>query len=190
MAKQDNRVKKRTKFTENVDAIQIWQEIFHCASLCQSTRGSNIAKYHRKARKHSCVRSECPAFCTCGINPSAICSQGLLRREVEKAGDSSDFCLERTAVSVCVTAEHPDSRGQDAAPTAPLLLTVNDPLDPPDAQCDDEADGVPGAAGAVGHCGGHHGGQREDDDGSIKHLPGRRDAYVRTRHSRALTLRE
>lgn len=49
-------------------------------------------------------------------------------------------------------------------------LTINDPLDPPDAQCDDEADSVPGAAGAVGHCGGHHGGQREDDDSSIKHL--------------------
>lgn len=77
------------------------------------------------------------------------------------------------------------------APARPPSLTVNDPLDPPDAQRDDEADGVPGAAGAVGHCGGHHGGQREDDDGSIKHLPRRRDTCARVaRHSRALTLRE
>lgn len=51
-----------------------------------------------------------------------------------------------------------------------MVLTIDDPLDPPDAQRDDEADGVPGAAGAVGHCGGHHWGQRQDNDGPIKHL--------------------
>lgn len=55
-------------------------------------------------------------------------------------------------------------------PSTPSSLTVNDPLDSPDAQRDDEADGIPGAAGAVGHCGGHHGGQREDDDGAVEHL--------------------
>lgn len=57
-------------------------------------------------------------------------------------------------------------------------LTVNDPLDPPDAQCDDEADSVPGTAGAIGHCGGHHGGQRKDDDSSVEHL--RKYTHVQT----------
>lgn len=55
-------------------------------------------------------------------------------------------------------------------PPAKPTLTINNPLDPPDAQRDDETDGVPGATGTIGHCGGHHGGQREDDDSSIKHL--------------------
>lgn len=51
-------------------------------------------------------------------------------------------------------------------------LTVDDPLHPPNAKSDDEADGIPGAAGPVGHRGGHHGGQRQHDDGAIKHLAG------------------
>ncbi len=51
-------------------------------------------------------------------------------------------------------------------------LTINDPLDPPDAQSDDEADGVPGAAGPIGYRGGHHGGQGQHDDSTIKHLRG------------------
>lgn len=63
-------------------------------------------------------------------------------------------------------------------PPAPPSLTIDDPLDPPDAQCDDETDSVPGAAGAVGHCGGHHGGQRQHDDSTIKHL--RDHAYIHT----------
>lgn len=82
--------------------------------------------------------------------------------------ECSRYRREHTAVSMW-----PDSKGQDAGDIrlpAPPSLTIDDPLDPPDAQCDDETDGVPGAAGAVGHCGGHHGGQREDDDSSIKHL--------------------
>lgn len=54
--------------------------------------------------------------------------------------------------------------------TACAALTVDDPLDPPDAQGDDEADGVPGAAGPVGHRGGHHGGQGQHDDGAVKYL--------------------
>lgn len=49
-------------------------------------------------------------------------------------------------------------------------LTVDNPLHPPNAKSDDEADGVPGAAGPVGHRGGHHGGQGQHDDGAIKHL--------------------
>lgn len=65
--------------------------------------------------------------------------------------------------------------------SAPPSLTVNDPLDPPDAQCDDEADSIPGAAGAVGHCRGHHGGQREYDDSSIKHLRKHTRTHTRTR---------
>lgn len=60
--------------------------------------------------------------------------------------------------------------GWGPQPRAPPQLTIDDPLDPPYAQSDDEPDGVPGAAGAVGHSRGHHWGQREDDDGSIKHL--------------------
>lgn len=55
-------------------------------------------------------------------------------------------------------------------PPIPRRLTVDDPLDPPDAQGDDEADGVPGAAGPVGHRGGHHGGQGQHDDGAVEHL--------------------
>lgn len=49
-------------------------------------------------------------------------------------------------------------------------LTVNDPLDSPDAEGDDEADGVPGAAGTVSHRGGHHWGQREDNHSTVKYL--------------------
>lgn len=51
-------------------------------------------------------------------------------------------------------------------------LTVDNPLHPPNAKSDDEADGIPGAAGPVGHRGGHHGGQGQDDDSAIKHLSG------------------
>lgn len=51
-------------------------------------------------------------------------------------------------------------------------LTVDNPLHPPNAKSDYEADGVPGAAGPVGHRGGHHGGQGQHDDGAIKHLRG------------------
>lgn len=51
-------------------------------------------------------------------------------------------------------------------------LTINDSLNPPDAQSDDEADGIPGAAGPVGYRGGHHGGQGQHDDSTIKHLTG------------------
>lgn len=51
-------------------------------------------------------------------------------------------------------------------------LTVDDPLYPPNAKSDDEADCIPGAAGPVGHRGGHHGGQGQHDDGAVKHLVG------------------
>lgn len=51
-------------------------------------------------------------------------------------------------------------------------LTVDNPLHPPNAKSDDEADGIPGAAGPVGHRGGHHGGQGQHDDSAIKHLSG------------------
>ncbi len=49
-------------------------------------------------------------------------------------------------------------------------VTVNDSLDSPDAEGDDEADGVPGAAGAVSHRGGHHWGQREYNHSPVKYL--------------------
>ena len=51
-----------------------------------------------------------------------------------------------------------------------LGLTVNDPLDPPDPQRDDEADGIPRAAGAIGHCGRHHGSQGQHNDCTVKDL--------------------
>lgn len=56
-------------------------------------------------------------------------------------------------------------------------LTVDNPLHPPNAKSNDEADGVPGAAGPVGHRGGHHGGQGQHDDGAIKHLRRGGDPY-------------
>lgn len=71
-------------------------------------------------------------------------------------------------------------------------LTVDDPLHPPNAKSDDEADGIPGAAGPVGHRGGHHGGQGQHDDGAVKHLMGTRQREQpenSCRHSRAATSR-
>lgn len=57
------------------------------------------------------------------------------------------------------------------APRAtPRPLTIDDPLHAPDAQHDEEADGVPGAPGPIGHGGGHHRGQGQDDHGPVKHL--------------------
>lgn len=66
-----------------------------------------------------------------------------------------------------------DSALPGQAEVCRAALTVDDPLDPPDAQGDDEADGVPGAARPVGHRGGHHGGQRQHDDSAVKHLSDR-----------------
>lgn len=88
----------------------------------------------------------------------------------------------------------PDSKGQDTGDNSPpawTSLTINDPLDPPDTQCDDETNSIPGAAGAVGYCGGHHGGQRKDDDSSIKHLSENTHThcYACSFHS-GMTLRE
>lgn len=57
--------------------------------------------------------------------------------------------------------------------TTQAALTVDDLFNPPDAQGDDEADGIPGAARPVGYRGGHHGGQGQHDDGTVKHLSGR-----------------
>lgn len=49
-------------------------------------------------------------------------------------------------------------------------LTVNDSLHPPDPKHNDEADGVPGTPGPIGHSGCHHGCQGQDDDSAIKYL--------------------
>lgn len=57
-------------------------------------------------------------------------------------------------------------------PAEPSTLTINDPLHPPDAEQDDEADGIPGAPGPIGHSGCHHRGQRQDNHGPVKHLRG------------------
>lgn len=66
-------------------------------------------------------------------------------------------------------------------PPACAALTIDDPLHPPDAQGDDEADGVPGAARPVGHRGGHHGGQGQHDDSAVKHLSDRFGGSMRGR---------
>lgn len=145
----------------------------------------------KKGKKTLCLPSDRMAFCACAEWDFASVLRELpaLRAGTEqRSGEAAD----RVSTDISPAGTHcsiaslwPDSRGQDAGgggltPPAPppSILTINDPLDPPDAQRDDEANGVPGAAGAVGHCGGHHRGQREDDDGSVKHLSGQRDTRV------------
>lgn len=56
------------------------------------------------------------------------------------------------------------------ATTAAVAHTINEPLDPPDAQGDDEAHCIPRAAWPIGYRGGHHWGEGQDNDGTVKHL--------------------
>lgn len=96
-------------------------------------------------------------------------TDSLLKVEDGVGGRGPEACWKWIIMTEPVSM-HPAGFIQTASLCPVVTLTIDDPLDPPDTQGDDEADGVPRAAWPVGHGGGHHGGQGQHDDSAVKHL--------------------